>query len=65
MAGALGVRLGGTNWYDGKPVTMPSMGEPLQPLAPRRIREAIRLMYACSLVAWCMAMGVLVVRVIW
>ena len=65
MAGALGVRLGGTNWYEGKAVEMPSMGDPVQPLQPQRIREAIRLMYACSLVAWLMAMGVLLVRTTW
>lgn len=58
VAGALGVRLGGTNWYDGKAVEMPSMGDPVRPLEPPRIREAIRLMYACSLVGWLTALGV-------
>lgn len=58
VAGALGIRLGGTNWYDGKAVEMPYMGEPVRPLEPPRIREAIRLMYACSLVGWLTALGV-------
>ena len=62
VAGALGVRLGGTNWYEGQAVEMPAMGEPLRPLEPPRIREAIRLMYVCSIVAWLMAMGALVVK---
>jgi len=62
MAGALGVRLGGVNWYGGHAVVMPSMGESLRPLDPQRIREAIRLMYVCSVVAWCLAMGVLFLR---
>ncbi|MDP3723280.1 MAG: adenosylcobinamide-phosphate synthase CbiB [Candidatus Omnitrophota bacterium] len=62
MAGALGVRLGGVNWYGGHAVVMPSMGESLRPLEPQRIREAIRLMYVCSVVAWCLAMGVLLLR---
>ncbi len=58
VAGALGVRLGGTNWYNGKAVEMPYMGDPVRPLEPQRIREAIRIMYACSLVGWLIAMGV-------
>ena len=62
MAGALGVRLGGVNWYGGQAVEMPSMGDPIHPLEPRMIRDAIRLMYACSVVAWLAAMGVLVVK---
>jgi len=61
VAGALGIRLGGTNWYDGKAVEMPSMGDPVRPLEPPRIREAIRLMYVCSLVGWLTALGVQVV----
>lgn len=63
MAGALGVRLGGTNWYQGRAVEMPFMGDAERPLEPERIREAIRLMCACSVVAWLMAMGVLLLKV--
>jgi len=65
MAGALGVRLGGVNWYEGRVVDMPYMGEPRRPLEPPRIREAIRLMYSCSFVAWLTAMGALFVRTRW
>ena len=65
MAGALGVRLGGTNWYEGAPVEMPCMGDALQPLAPARIREAIRLMYACSLTAFLAAIMMVAVRSRW
>lgn len=57
MAGALGVRLGGTNRYHGRAVTMPFMGDPHHPLDPPRIREAIRLMYTSSLLAWLMALA--------
>ena len=64
MAGALGVRLGGMNWYGGKAVKMSYMGEPLRPLEPQRIREAIRLMYPCSVTAWAMASVVLLVNII-
>ena len=65
MAGALGVRLGGVNWYDGKAVEMPPMGDAIRPVEPPRIREAIRLMCAASLGAWLMAMGVLLVSMAW
>ena len=65
MAGALGIRLGGVNWYEGRAVEMPSMGEPRRPLEPQRIREAIRLMYTCSFVAWSSAMGALLLRALW
>lgn len=62
MAGALGVQLGGVNWYDGVAVTMPPMGEPMRPLIPERIREGIRLMYAASLIAWLTALLVVWLR---
>lgn len=57
MAGALGVRLGGTNWYQGRAAAMPSLGAAHRPLDPPRIRDAIRLMYASSLIAWLMALA--------
>jgi len=53
------------NWYEGRAVDMPSMGEPRRPLEPPRIREAIRLMYVCSLVAWLTAMGALIISTRW
>lgn len=48
IAGALGVRLGGVNLYQGKPAETPRMGEAVRPLAPERIAEAIRVMYVAS-----------------
>ncbi|HAM41142.1 MAG TPA: cobalamin biosynthesis protein CobD [Candidatus Omnitrophica bacterium] len=65
LAGALGVRLGGTNWYQGQPVTMPFLGAPNQPLEPARIRDAIRLMYAASFVGWGMALGAVALKSLW
>jgi adenosylcobinamide-phosphate synthase len=65
LAGALGVRLGGVNWYQGQAVHMPFMGRAERPLVPQRISEAIRLMYAASLVGWAMAMGVLLWARVW
>lgn len=40
MAGALGVRLGGVNYYRGKREERPFLGDPLCDLVPARIREA-------------------------
>jgi adenosylcobinamide-phosphate synthase len=49
VAGALGVQLGGTNFYDGQPATGPHLGDAVHPLEPRHILQTIRLMYVVSL----------------
>jgi len=64
LAGALDVRLGGVNWYQGQAVQMPYMGHAERPLEPQRIMEAIRLMYAASAVGWVMATGILLLKLI-
>jgi adenosylcobinamide-phosphate synthase len=48
-AGALGVQLGGTNWYFGRPVDKPTIGDPLRPLDRRAWQGAVRLMYGAEL----------------
>lgn len=48
-AGALGVRLGGTNLYFGKPVEKPTIGDPLRPLDAVAWHGAIRLMYGAEI----------------
>jgi adenosylcobinamide-phosphate synthase len=45
VAGALGVRLGGSNSYFGQPSSRPFMGEPRQPLQARHILQTVRLMW--------------------
>lgn len=47
-AGALGVQLGGTNSYFGKPVAKPTIGDPLRPLDAAAWRGAVRLMYGAE-----------------
>jgi adenosylcobinamide-phosphate synthase len=47
-AGALGVQLGGTNRYFGKPVAKPTIGDALQPLSRQAYRGAVRLMYGAE-----------------
>jgi adenosylcobinamide-phosphate synthase len=49
MAGALSVRLGGPSTYFGRLVNKPFIGEPDQPLSAGKYRQAIRLLYATSL----------------
>lgn len=65
LAGALGVRLGGVNWYQGQAVEMPRMGDAERPLEPQRIVEAVRLMYAASVTGWLMATAVSLLRFAW
>ncbi|MCX6090757.1 MAG: adenosylcobinamide-phosphate synthase CbiB [Candidatus Atribacteria bacterium] len=43
VAGALGVRLGGTNYYAGKREEYPFLGDPLLDLTPARVDEALSL----------------------
>jgi adenosylcobinamide-phosphate synthase len=47
-AGALGIRLGGTNIYFGKPVEKPYIGDALRPVDIEDIKKANRLMYATA-----------------
>ena len=47
-AGALGVQLGGTNRYFGKPVVKPTIGDALKPLSREAYRGAVRLMYGAE-----------------
>ncbi len=47
-AGALGVQLGGTNCYFGKPVAKPTIGDSLRPLSRDAWRGAVRLMYGAE-----------------
>jgi len=48
MAGALGVRLGGINYYRGKKIIKPYLGHPKRKLSSIHIKESINLMYLTS-----------------
>jgi len=48
MAGALGVQLGGPNYYGGEPLPKPTLGDPLVPLEPRHIRLATAMMFVTT-----------------
>ena len=47
-AGALGVQLGGTNNYFGKPMSKPTIGDSLQPLNRQAWRGAVQLMFCAE-----------------
>ncbi|NVO00972.1 MAG: cobalamin biosynthesis protein, partial [Geobacteraceae bacterium] len=47
-AGALGVQLGGTNFYFGKPMEKPTIGDPLKAIDRSAWLGAVRLMYGAE-----------------
>lgn len=51
VAGALGVRLGGMNYYNGRGSFRAYMGKDLTPLNPDHIKKTVSLMYISSLIA--------------
>lgn len=48
MAGALGVQVGGLNYYEGEPLDKPTLGDPIHPLSARHIVLANALMLATT-----------------
>ena len=58
MAGALGVALGGTNYYDGVPVMKPGLGAEGSAPTVAAARAACRLVAAASFVSFIAAMSV-------
>jgi adenosylcobinamide-phosphate synthase len=61
-AGALGVRLGGTNFYFGQPVEKPGLGDPLNPITLETYSRMVRLMYLSSGLAFFMAVCIMLTR---
>lgn len=51
MAGALGVKLGGINFYNSIAVSKPFMGSNLYPLEIKHIQESVKISYLCSALA--------------
>jgi adenosylcobinamide-phosphate synthase len=62
MAGALGVQLGGINFYDGRPVERSCLGDPDEPLGRTHIGRALRLMVWTSFLGLSLGVGCLMVR---
>lgn len=57
LAGALGVRLGGPSTYFGRLVDKAFIGDSGKPLSPRHYRQAIRLLYATSILLAALTCG--------
>lgn len=49
MAGALGLQLGGVNYYDGEPIERPLLGNPIETPEARHVRDAVRIMFCTML----------------
>lgn len=49
-AAALGVQVGGTNWYRGVAKHKPLLGEPIHPITATKILQALRLTRYCFLI---------------
>ncbi len=62
MAGALGVRLGGTNYYDGVPVVKPELGIEGQAATVAAARASCRVVAVASLVS---VIAALLVELAW
>jgi adenosylcobinamide-phosphate synthase len=58
FAGALGIRLGGPNYYHGRLVSKPYLGIPLNPIHRNHIKEACDLMILSSLI-WMVMLAVI------
>ncbi len=59
VAGALGVRLGGLNYYGGRESLRAYMGEPIQALCAKHIQETVVLMYGVSMIGALVASAIL------
>ena len=57
-AGALGIRLGGTHDYFGKPVEKPTIGDDLNPGVPGHIPDTHILMYMTAVICMFMLNGI-------
>lgn len=49
FAEILGVQLGGTNFYQGVAKHKPLLGDPIYPITPEKVQEALQLMRRCFL----------------
>ncbi|MEG1415939.1 MAG: cobalamin biosynthesis protein, partial [Clostridium sp.] len=52
VAGALGIRLGGVNYYFGKPVEKPTIGYDLRPISVEDVDKTNRILMVVSLLGY-------------
>lgn len=65
FAGALGVRLGGPNYYHGRPVSKPYLGIPFNQINRNHIKKACDLMMLSALIWMCVLVITLYFLSIW
>ncbi|MBQ7514823.1 MAG: cobalamin biosynthesis protein CobD [Schwartzia sp.] len=58
VAGALGIRLGGLNYYFGQPSFRTCMGDAVHELEPEHISQSIWLMYTVTVLFLCLASAI-------
>ena len=61
VAGALGIRLGGSNTYFGRVVEKPPIGDGWKRLEPAHIKDTVRIMYASSALTLIIGMALAIV----
>ena len=59
FAGALGIRLGGPNYYHGRLISKPFLGIPFNPINPNHIKKACDLMLLSALIWMVVVVGIL------
>lgn len=59
-AAILGVQMGGTNWYRGVPKPKPLLGDPIHPIQPSHIDQALQLTRYCFLLWLGIAIAILI-----
>lgn len=59
MAGGLGIKLGGLNFYNGSPIFKPLVGDGSSPLDIEHIQQGINIAYICSLLAILSGIGLI------
>ncbi|MEG2338348.1 MAG: adenosylcobinamide-phosphate synthase CbiB [Clostridium sp.] len=61
VAGALGIRLGGVNYYFGKPVEKPTIGDDLRPISVEDVDKTNRILMVVSLLGY--FVGVIFIKI--
>ena len=59
VAGLLGIQIGGTNRYFGKPVYKPTIGDAIMPVKPEHITDAAKIMMLSEMTLYSLAIIVL------
>ncbi len=62
-AGALGIRLGGDNYYGGELVSKPFIGDDTRPIEKEDIKRAIRLMFSAEILCTAVIMLIMLILI--